>query len=164
MENNEILNQFIQILMPVLATFITGVFTYIGNKKKNAYQKKINDETAKTVVKDVVRFVEQVYGDIHGKEKLQKAIEQVSIILQEKGIKITETEIMMLIESAVYGLNEGLNPKDVKDLINETKTEIQALNEAVNELKTPTEIVELIDEITTKKQKIMLDRRIFKWL
>lgn len=151
MENNEILNQFIQILMPVLATFITGVFTYIGNKIKNAYQKKINDETAKTVVKDVVRFVEQVYGDIHGKEKLQKAIEQVSIILQEKGIKITETEIMMLIESAVYGLNEGLNPKDVKDLINETKTEIQALNEAVNELKTPTEIVELIDENSNKE-------------
>ncbi len=151
MENNEILNQFIQILMPVLATFITGVFTYIGNKIKNAYQKKINDETAKTVVKDVVRFVEQVYGDIHGKEKLQKAIEQVSIILQEKGIKITETEIMMLIESAVYGLNEGLNPKDVKDLINETKTEIQALNEAVNELKTPTEIVELIDENNNKE-------------
>ena len=118
---------------------------------KNAYQKKINDETAKTVVKDVVRFVEQVYGDIHGKEKLQKAIEQVSIILQEKGIKITETEIMMLIESAVYGLNEGLNPKDVKDLINETKTEIQALNEAVNELKTPTEIVELIDENSNKE-------------
>lgn len=151
MENNEILNQFIQILMPVLATFITGVFTYIGNKIKNAYQKKINDETAKTVVKDVVRFVEQVYGDIHGKEKLQKAIEQVSIILQEKGIKITETEIMMLIESAVYGLNEGLNPKDVKDLINETKTEIQALNEAVNELKTPTEIVELVDENSDKE-------------
>jgi len=151
MENNEILNQFIQILMPVLATFITGVFTYIGNKIKNAYQKKINDETAKTVVKDVVRFVEQVYGDIHGKEKLQKAIEQVSIILQEKGIKITETEIMMLIESAVYELNEGLNPKDVKDLINETKTEIQALNEAVNELKTPTEIVELIDENNNKE-------------
>ena len=151
MENNEILNQFIQILMPVLATFITGVFTYIGNKIKNAYQKEINDETAKTVVKDVVRFVEQVYGDIHGKEKLQKAIEQVSIILQEKGIKITETEIMMLIESAVYGLNEGLNPKDVKDLINETKTEIQALNEAVNELKTPTEIVELIDENNNKE-------------
>ena len=58
---------------------------------------------------------------------------------------------MMLIESAVYGLNEGLNPKDVKDLINETKTEIQALNEAVNELKTPTEIVELIDENNNKE-------------
>ena len=146
MESNEVLNQFIQILMPVLATFITGLFTYIGNRLKNTYQKKINDETAKAVVKDVVRFVEQVYGDIHGKEKLQKAIEQVSIILQEKGIKITETEIMMLIESAVYGLNEGLNPKDVKDLINETKTEIQALNEAVNELKVTDEIVEVAED------------------
>jgi len=146
MEGNEVLNQFIQILMPVLATFLTAVFTYLGNKLKNAYQEKANNETAQTVVKDVVRFVEQVYGDIHGKEKLQKAIEQASTILQSKGIKITETEIMMLIESAVYGLNEGLNPNDVKDLINETKTEIQALNQAVNELKPSAEIVEVVED------------------
>ena len=146
MEGNEVLNQFIQILMPVLATFLTAVFTYLGNKLKNAYQEKANNETAQTVVKDVVRFVEQVYGDIHGKEKLQKAIEQASTILQSKGIKITETEIMMLIESAVYGLNEGLNPNDVKDLINETKSEIQALNEAVNELKPSAEIVEVVED------------------
>lgn len=114
MEWQSILNSALQILVPALATALAGWFAYIGNKLKNAYQEKVNNETAQAVVKDVVQFVEQVYGDIHGKEKLQKAIEQVSTILQSKGINITEAEITMLIESAVYGLNDGLNSDDLK--------------------------------------------------
>lgn len=118
----EILNQALSILVPALATAIAGWFAYLGNRLKNAYQEKVNNETAQAVVKDVVQFVEQVYTDLHGKEKLQKAVEQVSTILQSKGIKITETEIMMLIESAVYGLNEGLtNEKQEKELDNAVK-------------------------------------------
>ena len=135
MENNEILNQFIQILLPILATFLTGLFTYIGTKLKSAYEKKVNTETAKAVVEDVVKFVEQVYTDIHGKEKLQKAIEQASIILQNKGISISEAEINMLIESAVYGLNEGLNTeqkealKEITDDTNKENTTIDVVEE-----------------------------------
>lgn len=118
----EILNQALSILVPALATAIAGWFAYLGNRLKNAYQEKVNNETAQAVVKDVVQFVEQVYTDLHGKEKLQKAVEQVSTILQSKGIKITETEIMMLIESAVFSLNEGLtNEKQEKELDNAVK-------------------------------------------
>lgn len=118
----EILNQALSILVPALATAIAGWFAYLGNRLKNAYQEKVNNETAQAVVKDVVQFVEQVYTDLKGKEKLQKAIEQVSTILQSKGIKITETEIMMLIESAVFSLNEGLtNEKQEKELDNAVK-------------------------------------------
>ena len=72
MENNELLNQFIQILLPILATFLTGLFTYIGNRLKKVYEEKVNNETAKAVVEDAVRFVEQVYTDLNGKEKLQR--------------------------------------------------------------------------------------------
>ena len=110
-------NQLIDILLPILATFLTGLFTYLGTKIKSAYEKKVNTETAKTVVQDVVKFVEQVYTDLHGKEKLQKAIEQTSTILQSKGITLTETEITMLIEAAVFGLNEGISSDDVKKTI-----------------------------------------------
>ena len=107
MEWSEVVNQLIQILLPVLATFLTGLFTYIGTRLKNAYEQKVNTETAKVVVENAVRFVEQVYKDLHGKEKLEKAVEQVSQILASKGINLSEAEINMLIESAVYGLNEG---------------------------------------------------------
>ena len=128
-------NQLIDILLPILATFLTGLFTYIGTKLKSAYEKKVNTETAKAVVEDVVKFVEQVYTDIHGKEKLQKAIEQASIILQNKGISISEAEINMLIESAVYGLNEGLNTeqkealKEITDDTNKENTTIDVVEE-----------------------------------
>lgn len=107
MEGNEILNQILQIVLPILATFLTGLFTYIGTRLKKIYEEKVNTETAKAVVEDAVRFVEQVYKDLHGKEKLEKATAQVEEVLQSKGITISEAEINMLIESAVYGLNEG---------------------------------------------------------
>ena len=107
MDWSEVVNQLIQILLPILATFLTGLFTYIGTRLKNAYEQKVNTETAKVVVENAVRFVEQVYKDLHGKEKLEKAVEQVSQILASKGINLSEAEINMLIESAVYGLNEG---------------------------------------------------------
>ena len=107
MESNEILNQILQIVLPILATFLTGLFTYIGTRLKKVYEEKVNTETAKTVAEDAVRFVEQVYKDLHGKEKLEKATAQVAEVLQSKGITISEAEINMLIESAVYGLNEG---------------------------------------------------------
>lgn len=122
MENNEILNQFIQILLPILATALTGLFTYIGTALKKAYEEKINNETAKTVVTDVVKFVEQVYTDLNGKEKLEKATEQASEVLQSKGIKITPAEINMLIESAVYGLNEGwFDKKENQELLKDLR-------------------------------------------
>lgn len=136
-------NQLIDILLPVLATFLTGLFTYIGTKLKSAYEKKVNTETAKAVVEDVVKFVEQVYTDIHGKEKLQKAIEQASIILQNKGISISEAEINMLIESAVYGLNEGLNTEQkeaLKEITDETNKENTTDADAIEEVADDTAI------------------------
>ena len=81
MDWSEVVNQLIQILLPVLATFLTGLFTYIGTRLKNAYEQKVNTETAKVVVENAVRFVEQVYKDLHGKEKLEKAIEILGEII-----------------------------------------------------------------------------------
>lgn len=100
-------NQLLDILLPVLATFLTGLFTYIGTRLKKVYEEKVNTETAKNVVEDTVRFVQQVYKDLKGPEKLEKATAQVVEVLQSKGISMSEAEINMLIESAVYGLNKG---------------------------------------------------------
>ena len=150
MEQNEILNQFIQILLPVLATFITGLFTYIGNRLKKVYEEKVNNETAKAVVTDAVKFVEQVYTDLSGKEKLEKATVQVSEILQSKGIKITPAEINMLIESAVYGLNEGwFDKKENQELLKD----LRLLAENVKQESVPAPEV-IIEENTNKVKEI----------
>lgn len=113
MDWNGLLNQLMPTLITLLTTIITALAGYIATSIKNAYTKKVNTETAKTVVNDVVKFVQQVYADLNGPEKLQKAIQQASLILQEKGIKITETEINMLIESAVYGIKQSMTAEQL---------------------------------------------------
>ena len=103
-----LVNQLIDILLPILATFLTGLFTYLGTRLKAAYEQKVKTETAETVIKNVVKFVQQTCKDLDGDAKLKKAISEASTILLSKGIELTETEINMLIESAVYGLKEGM--------------------------------------------------------
>ena len=91
-------------LLEILATVITAVASFIGIRIKDAYTKHINTQTKKEIVKDTVKYVEQVYKDIHGAEKLEIAKTKALEWLNEKGIKISETELEILIESAVNGL------------------------------------------------------------
>lgn len=97
----------------ILYAIITAVASYIGIILKNLYKKYINDQTKKDVVATCVKAVEQLYTDIHGKDKLNKCMESVSDMLEEKGITVSETEIRMLIEAAVNGFNGGFS-KDEK--------------------------------------------------
>ena len=99
----EILENYI---FEILATVITAVASFIGLRIKDAYTKYINTQTKKEVVKDTVNYVEQVFKDIHGQEKLEKAKEKALEWLNEKGIGISETELEILIESAVNGFNQ----------------------------------------------------------
>lgn len=91
-------------IFEILATIVTALVSFIGVSIKNAYTKYINTQTKKEIVKDTVNYVEQVFKDIHGAEKLNKAKEKALEWLNEKGIKISETELEIMIESAVNGL------------------------------------------------------------
>ena len=102
-----ILNQCLDILLPAIASVIAVLFGVLGTKIKQLYNEKVQDETVKVVVDNVVKWVQQVYYELEGPEKLQKALTEASTILNEKGITISETELDMLIESAVYGLKNG---------------------------------------------------------
>lgn len=114
MEGNDILNQLMPVIITALSTIITALAGYIATSIKNAYTKKVNNETAKAVVDDVVKFVQQVYEDLDGPAKYKKALAEASSILQSKGIKITETEINMLIESAVYGIKQAMTEQQLQ--------------------------------------------------
>ena len=54
-------------------------------------------------------------------KKLRKAIEQATLLLNEKGISVSEVELKTLIESAVYGLKQGLAKKDAEATLEESK-------------------------------------------
>ncbi len=93
----------------ILYTIVTAIGGYLGIVVKNIYQKYINDKTKREVAKVTVQFVEQVYKDLHGEEKLNKALESMSEMLAEKGILISELEMRVLIEAAVSEFNDAFN-------------------------------------------------------
>lgn len=91
----------------IVAMIVTAIFGMLGVVVKDLVKKYLNDKTKQDVAKLVVRFVEQVYKDTHGEEKLQTAMKRASAILAEKGIEFSVTEMETLIEAAVAEFNEA---------------------------------------------------------
>lgn len=125
-----ILNQCLDVILPAVASVIAILFGVLGAKIKRMYTEKTQNETVKVVVDNVVKWVQQVYYELEGPEKLQKALTEASTILNEKGITISETELDMMIESAVYGLKQGMTTETVlvegtvKETTEDTKKEV----------------------------------------
>ena len=105
-----IMNEFVsQYGTMILYAVLTATAGFLGTQLKKMYEKYINDKTKKAVVETCVKAVEQLYKDLDGESKKDKAIESIVDMLEEKGILITELEIEMLIESAVAEFNKNKN-------------------------------------------------------
>ena len=89
----------------ILYAIITAIAGYVGIVVKNLCTKYITDKTKASVAKTAVQFVEQVYKDLHGEEKLNEALSAASEMLAEKGITVSELEMRVLIEAAVAEFN-----------------------------------------------------------
>ena len=101
---NTFLNGFIQLLLPICATILTALAALIGSKI-NSYMKSKNLEV---VTNYVVKYTEQVYKDMLGADKLEKAMIMATLLLKEKGITVSEKELTVMIEKACYELKVNL--------------------------------------------------------
>lgn len=99
-----ILNQYIN---QIILMLILALAAWLGAQVKNLYRKYITTEIKQNVCRTVVRFVEQVYIDLHGPEKLAQAMEKASEILEGYGITISESELIAMIEAAVNEFNNA---------------------------------------------------------
>lgn len=99
----------------ILYAILTALAGYIGIVAKRLYTKYVNDKTKQAVAKTVVQAVEQIYKDLHGEEKLNKALEAASEMLAEKGITITDLEMRMLIEAALAEFNRAFEKEGSDD-------------------------------------------------
>lgn len=104
MTRNEI---FWTYVFPVIVAALTAFAGFLGTQIKGLYQKYINDKTKEAVVRTCVKAAEQLYHDLSGPEKLEKAQEGVVQMLNEKGIPISELEMNLLIEAVVSEFNYG---------------------------------------------------------
>ena len=102
------LEQFYDLLFPVIIAAITAIFAYIGEFVKKRFSNYLDTKEKIEVAKQSVHFVEQVYKTLHGDEKLNKALDCAVNWLTEKGIKYTKGELLILIEAAVNAFNNGV--------------------------------------------------------
>ena len=105
MTHAELLGTYV---LPVLAAALTALAGFVGAQLKNLYRRWVDDKTKEAVVRTCVKAVEQLYRDVGGPEKLERAREGIRQMLEEKGIPITQLEMEMLIESVVSEFNQGL--------------------------------------------------------
>lgn len=99
------------ILSMIITAAVTGLGTALGLLVKKLYKNtigsKIEVETIKEIAGLVVKYTEQVWTNIHGNEKLDKALEAFSEMLGQKGITISELEMRVYLESALAGFNNA---------------------------------------------------------
>ena len=117
----EIIKEFIQNYAgELIFTALTAIFAFLGTALKKVVEDSNEDKKKKEIITNVVKSVEQVYKNIHGTDKLKKAMETASKMLAQKGISITELELMVLIESALCEFNDAFNKASWQDGIEET--------------------------------------------
>lgn len=103
------MNDFVNIvIVPIVGTAITAVVGFIGLQLKAVIERWTQDKMMRDAAETCVRAVEQLYKDLHGAEKFQVCVNNLTEMLAGKGIHVTDLEIKMLVESAVQKLNEAV--------------------------------------------------------
>lgn len=112
----------------ILSAVITAIAGGLGFLIKWVFNKtvgeKMKEDTKKEVASLVVKYVEQVYTDLKGKKKLDKALEALSEMLNEKGITISDLEMRVLIEAALAEFNNAFTKTPTSEVtISESEVE-----------------------------------------
>lgn len=103
---NELMTQLQPIIINAAVVIITTVGGFLGKICYNWVKEKIDTEEKKKVVESTVKYVNQIYKDLDGESKLQQAQDTILEQLNEKGIKITDLELRVLIEAAVNSFKD----------------------------------------------------------
>ena len=128
---------FLGNLGEIFLGLITMVLTFFATIAKNKTDEYLKEKTKKEIVATAVKATEQMHHNLSGAEKLEKAMKAATDMLLEKDIKITELELLMLIEAAVCEFSDAFNKESWKDGLNEvTSAEVEsedAIEETLSE-------------------------------
>ncbi|WP_461199397.1 phage holin [Enterococcus sp. N249-2] len=100
-----IIVQFLVVILSGIVTYVSAVVGSYVNKKNLLAQLQSKQKYAEIVV----NAVQQVYQEANGDEKLKEVQANLTDIFNKNGIKFTETEMNLMIESAVKGMKEGFS-------------------------------------------------------
>lgn len=92
----------------LVCTAVTAVAGFLAHEVQILFKRIFEDQTKRSIVETCVKAVEQIYRQLDGNTKKQKAICYIESLLSQKGIPITEQEIQLLIESSVSEFRNSL--------------------------------------------------------
>lgn len=93
----------------ILLLIVCAVATAIGFDCRELYKRHIDSQEKEAVAFSAAAFVEQVFHNLHGIQKMNKALETAETLLASRGIKFSAAEMMILIEAAVGQFNDAFN-------------------------------------------------------
>ena len=146
----EIINNYAADIIGTILMALAGVLALTA---KNLATKYINTKIKRDIARTVVQGVEQIYKDLHGNDKLGKALEAAADMLAANGITVTDLELRMLIEAAVGEFNrvftsatilEGVAVEDLDD--DQLRALLQQMGYAYTDGMTRAEMLAALDE------------------
>ena len=112
------MNELLQAITPILLALLVAIIGYLAKiagiqvqRVADKYAIKAKLDANKTIVDLAVKYVQQVFNEADNKTKYNEAKNKALEILSEKGIKITDAELNMLIEASVANFKQGMTEK-----------------------------------------------------
>lgn len=100
----ELFNQYAFEMILLLVGLVAAV---LGTQARALYKKHINSEEKEAVANAAVLFVQQVYKELHGADKLEEALDAARVLLEKRGIAFDRDEMEILVEAAVGNFNDA---------------------------------------------------------
>lgn len=108
MMNMEIIkNDMSSLLVSLIGLALTGVLTWLGVQLKEVFAKSSKEKLYLSLAATCAQAIEQIYKDLHGEEKLNKALEAFSEMLEVRGLSLSPLEMRMYLENAVGAFNSA---------------------------------------------------------
>jgi hypothetical protein len=105
----EIINLYGAEIIGTLLVALAGIF---GMIMKRIAERALDTPVKQQLAKIAVQFVEQTYKELHGEAKLKAALAAFEVLLTEKKINASATEMRIMIEAAVAEFNEVFKTKE----------------------------------------------------
>jgi hypothetical protein len=99
---------FIDILTPYIEDIIITLLGVLGVFLGKIAHKYLNTNTKIKIADVVVHATEQLYKDLNGKDKFDKAVSMFVDELGKKGLKLDPDHVKLFIESAVNKMNQSI--------------------------------------------------------
>lgn len=116
----ELVSQLTPIIINAVIVVVGFIFTRIGFIAKDFF----DDKTKRAIAEQTVMYVKQIGDAMDASEKLAKAKEDIQAQLAEKGIRITDLELTVLIESAVNNFKGAWNSDEGTPNVDPSESEV----------------------------------------